>query len=141
MSPIGFQLLVLQSLQQGSRVPTDLSPCREQRSLGRGSHLGRSFLLEFWTAHLVQLSLCEHCLRTRYASDSTDYDFTHDRISQHQYSAAFCQGGDFPLVSFMSKAAVRGNLTIFEADIAATHEQGLQYILGYVFFDTPACTN
>lgn len=53
-------------------------------------------------------------------------------ISQHQYSAAFCQGGDFPLTSFMSKAAVRGNLTIFEADIAATHEQGLVYILGYV---------
>lgn len=51
-------------------------------------------------------------------------------ISQHQYSAAFCQGGDFPLVSFMSKTAVRGNLTIFEADIAATHEQGLEYILG-----------
>ncbi|KAI0831387.1 glycoside hydrolase family 79 protein [Trametes gibbosa] len=51
-------------------------------------------------------------------------------ISQHQYSAAFCNGGDFPLVSFMSKAAVRGNLTHFEADIAATHAQGLDYILG-----------
>ncbi|KAI8984835.1 glycoside hydrolase family 79 protein [Trametes punicea] len=51
-------------------------------------------------------------------------------ISQHQYSAAFCNGGDFPLVSFMSKAAVRGNLTIFEADIAATYAKGLLYILG-----------
>ncbi|OSD01894.1 glycoside hydrolase family 79 protein [Trametes coccinea BRFM310] len=51
-------------------------------------------------------------------------------ISQHQYSAAFCNGGDFPLVSFMSKAAVRGNLTIFEADIAATNSKGLVYILG-----------
>ncbi|KAH9856965.1 glycoside hydrolase family 79 protein [Lenzites betulinus] len=51
-------------------------------------------------------------------------------ISQHQYSAAFCNGGDFPLTSFMSKAAVRGNLTHFEADIAASHAQGLTYILG-----------
>ncbi|CDO69470.1 Glycoside Hydrolase Family 79 protein [Trametes cinnabarina] len=51
-------------------------------------------------------------------------------ISQHQYSAAFCNGGDFPLVSFMSKAAVRGNLTVFAADIAATHAKGLIYILG-----------
>ena len=30
----------------------------------------------------------------------------------------------------MSKAYVRGNLTKFEADIAATHAQGLPYILG-----------
>ncbi|OJT07649.1 Beta-glucuronidase [Trametes pubescens] len=51
-------------------------------------------------------------------------------ISQHQYSAAFCDGGDFPLVSFMSKTGVRGNLTIYEADIAATQAQGLVYILG-----------
>ncbi|THH33105.1 hypothetical protein EUX98_g1085 [Antrodiella citrinella] len=51
-------------------------------------------------------------------------------ISQHHYSAAFCNGGDFPLVSFMSKANVRGNLTIFEADIAATQQRGLRYVLG-----------
>ncbi|KAJ8495443.1 hypothetical protein ONZ51_g1729 [Trametes cubensis] len=51
-------------------------------------------------------------------------------ISQHRYSAAFCNGGDFPLISFMSKANVRGNLTVFEADIAATQAKGLLYILG-----------
>ncbi|KAM5530161.1 hypothetical protein V8D89_016163 [Ganoderma adspersum] len=51
-------------------------------------------------------------------------------ISQHHYSGFFCQGGNFPLVSFLSKAAVRGNLSIFNADIAATHAQGLTYILG-----------
>ncbi|PCH41758.1 glycoside hydrolase family 79 protein [Wolfiporia cocos MD-104 SS10] len=51
-------------------------------------------------------------------------------ISQHQYSAAFCNGGAFGLISFMNKASVRGNLTIFEADIAATYEHGLTYILG-----------
>ena len=44
----------------------------------------------------------------------------------------FCDGGSFPLVAFMSKPAIRGNLTIFNADIAATHAQGLTYILGYV---------
>ncbi|KAM5531319.1 hypothetical protein V8D89_015034 [Ganoderma adspersum] len=52
------------------------------------------------------------------------------QISQHCYSAAFCNGGDFPLTSFMSKEAVRGNLTIYEADIAETHRRGLTYILG-----------
>ncbi|KAF9812100.1 hypothetical protein IEO21_06383 [Rhodonia placenta] len=51
-------------------------------------------------------------------------------ISQHQYSAAFCNGGDFGLISFMNKASVRGNLTIFEADINATYEHGLTYVLG-----------
>ncbi|TFK85874.1 glycoside hydrolase family 79 protein [Polyporus arcularius HHB13444] len=51
-------------------------------------------------------------------------------ISQHRYSAAFCDGGSFPLVSFMSKSTIRSNLTIFNADIAATHAQGLRYILG-----------
>ncbi|KZT63900.1 glycoside hydrolase family 79 protein [Daedalea quercina L-15889] len=51
-------------------------------------------------------------------------------ISQHQYSAAFCDGGDFGLISFMNKTAVRGNLTIFEADIAASHGYGLDYVLG-----------
>ncbi|GJE97273.1 glycoside hydrolase family 79 protein [Phanerochaete sordida] len=51
-------------------------------------------------------------------------------VSQHRYSAAFCQGGDFPLVSFMNKASVRSNLTLFEDDIAATVEEGLAYILG-----------
>ena len=52
------------------------------------------------------------------------------RISQHHYSAAFCNGGNFPLVSFMSKSAIRGNLSIFNADIAATQAQGMTYILG-----------
>lgn len=51
-------------------------------------------------------------------------------ISQHRYSAAFCDGGDFPLISFMNKANVRSNLTVFENDIAAAKDQGLGYILG-----------
>ena len=53
-----------------------------------------------------------------------------DRVSQHRYSGVFCNGGDFPLRSFMSKIAVRGNLTVFESDIAVTRSRGLVYILG-----------
>lgn len=59
------------------------------------------------------------------------------RISQHQYSAAFCSGGDFDLISFMNKTSIRGNLTVFEEDIAATHANGLDYILGFVNSFTP----
>jgi len=51
-------------------------------------------------------------------------------ISQHRYSAAFCSGGDFPLISFMNKANVRSNLTLWTPDIDATHARGLRYILG-----------
>ncbi|KAI0071769.1 glycoside hydrolase family 79 protein [Panus rudis PR-1116 ss-1] len=51
-------------------------------------------------------------------------------ISQHRYSAAFCSGGDFALSSFMSKAAVRGNLTLWKPDIAASQQRSLRYILG-----------
>lgn len=58
-----------------------------------------------------------------------------DRISQHHYSAIeFCNGSDIPLASFMNKQGVRGNLTIFSADIAETHRRGLAYVLGCVAF-------
>lgn len=52
------------------------------------------------------------------------------RISQHLYSAMICDGGDLSLAYFMNKTAVRGNLSVFEADIAATHANGLGYVLG-----------
>ncbi|KAH9936750.1 uncharacterized protein BXZ73DRAFT_76573 [Epithele typhae] len=48
----------------------------------------------------------------------------------HQYSAAFCDGGDFLPTSFMSNAHVRGNLSLFVPDIEATLARGLPYILG-----------
>ncbi|CAL1706862.1 unnamed protein product [Somion occarium] len=51
-------------------------------------------------------------------------------ISQHRYSGAFCSGGDFALSSFMSKASVRSNLTLWLPDIAASKQHGLRYILG-----------
>ncbi|KIJ49721.1 glycoside hydrolase family 79 protein [Sphaerobolus stellatus SS14] len=51
-------------------------------------------------------------------------------ISQHCYSGKFCQGGAFALSSFMSKSAIRSNLTVFHANIAEVHSKGLAYILG-----------
>lgn len=55
-----------------------------------------------------------------------------DSISQHRYSAAFCSGGDFALSSFLSKANVRSNLTLWKPDIAASKQHGLRYVLGYL---------
>ncbi|OBZ65454.1 Beta-glucuronidase [Grifola frondosa] len=91
---------------------------------GRDSRHVRSSHWVYWTASLARPY---QPLRFQVAKLNTR---SLRSISQHQYSAAFCNGGDFPLVSFMSKTAVRGNLTIFEADIAASNAQGLPYILG-----------
>ncbi|KAI0659696.1 hypothetical protein C8Q70DRAFT_88442 [Cubamyces menziesii] len=52
-------------------------------------------------------------------------------ISQHRYSViSSCNGTAVSLEEFMSKEAVRSNLTIFVDDIAATKANGLGYILG-----------
>jgi len=51
-------------------------------------------------------------------------------ISQHRYSAAFCAGGDFALASFMSKTAVRSNISLFDDGIVVSKERGLDYKLG-----------
>ncbi|KAI0327551.1 glycoside hydrolase family 79 protein [Cubamyces sp. BRFM 1775] len=52
-------------------------------------------------------------------------------ISQHRYSViSSCNGTAVSLEDFMSKDAVRSNLTIFEDDIAAAKAEGLGYILG-----------
>ena len=54
------------------------------------------------------------------------------RMSQHHYSGHYCRGGTHPLASFLSKSAIRGNLTMFQQDISATQSHGLTYILGCV---------
>lgn len=36
------------------------------------------------------------------------------------------------MISFLNKTSIRGNLTVFEEDIAATRANGLDYILGQV---------
>ncbi|TDL25597.1 glycoside hydrolase family 79 protein, partial [Rickenella mellea] len=51
-------------------------------------------------------------------------------ISQHHYSGSFCTGSNGLLQDLMTKATIRSNLTQFSSDIAATHAQGLGYILG-----------
>ena len=55
-----------------------------------------------------------------------------DRVSQHRYSGVYCNGGDFQLRSFMSKPAVRGNLTVFKSDIAVARSHELVYVMGSV---------
>lgn len=51
-------------------------------------------------------------------------------ISQHKYSGSFCSGSPALLQDLMTKANIRGNITILAPDIAATRAQGLKYILG-----------
>ncbi|KAI1792639.1 hypothetical protein LXA43DRAFT_330161 [Ganoderma leucocontextum] len=51
-------------------------------------------------------------------------------IAQHHYSGHFCKGGGVRLASFLNKAAIRGNLSMFASDISATRAKGLDYILG-----------
>jgi hypothetical protein len=51
-------------------------------------------------------------------------------ISQHHYSGTFCFGSSGVLRDLMAKATIRGNLTDFAPDIAATIKEGRHYILG-----------
>ncbi|TFK40176.1 glycoside hydrolase family 79 protein [Crucibulum laeve] len=51
-------------------------------------------------------------------------------ISQHRYSGSFCTGSGGLLQDLMTKSTIRGNLSIYDPDIAATHEKGLDYVLG-----------
>lgn len=53
-----------------------------------------------------------------------------ESMSQHRYSGVFCNGGNISLRAFMSKSAVRGNLTVFKSDIDATRSRGLAYVMG-----------
>lgn len=51
-------------------------------------------------------------------------------ISQHRYSGSFCSGSEGLLQDLMNKATIRGNLSTFSPDIAATRQRGLDYVLG-----------
>jgi len=51
-------------------------------------------------------------------------------ISQHHYSGSFCSGNGGLLQDLMTKATIRSNLSTFMPDIAASHEKGLDYVLG-----------
>ncbi|KAJ7684908.1 hypothetical protein DFH06DRAFT_1156865 [Mycena polygramma] len=51
-------------------------------------------------------------------------------FSEHHYSGSFCTGNGGLLADLMTKSTIRSNLTIYTADVVATHEKGLDYILG-----------
>ncbi|KAF8147472.1 glycoside hydrolase family 79 protein [Crassisporium funariophilum] len=66
-------------------------------------------------------------------------------ISQHRYSGSFCQGSGGLLQDLMTKSTIRGNLTVFNPDIAAVREKGLDYVLGetssYACHGAPGVSN
>ncbi|EAU85549.2 hypothetical protein CC1G_06262 [Coprinopsis cinerea okayama7 len=51
-------------------------------------------------------------------------------ISQHRYSGSFCTGSPVLLQDLMTKTTIRGNISVYAADIAATRALGLDYVLG-----------
>lgn len=51
-------------------------------------------------------------------------------ISQHHYSGSFCTGSGGLLSDLMAKDGIRGNVSAFDDDIAASQAQGLTYIFG-----------
>ncbi|KAF9048430.1 glycoside hydrolase family 79 protein [Panaeolus papilionaceus] len=51
-------------------------------------------------------------------------------ISQHRYSGSFCAGSGGLLQDLMTKSTIRGNISVFTPDVAATRAKGLDYVLG-----------
>ncbi|KAF5359624.1 hypothetical protein D9756_003262 [Leucocoprinus leucothites] len=51
-------------------------------------------------------------------------------ISQHHYSGSFCSGSGALLQDLMTKASIRGNLTIFAPDANSVRSKGIDYVLG-----------
>ncbi|KAK7692975.1 hypothetical protein QCA50_004616 [Cerrena zonata] len=65
-------------------------------------------------------------------------------ISQHRYSIT-TGSADATLSSFLNKANVRSNLTLWQPDIAATKQRGLRYVIGetgsVAFHGAPGISN
>lgn len=55
-------------------------------------------------------------------------------LSQHRYQGSFCQGTGGLIADLMNKDHIRGNLSKYEPDIAATNNAGFTYILVSVFY-------
>ncbi|KAJ3558263.1 hypothetical protein NP233_g11543 [Leucocoprinus birnbaumii] len=51
-------------------------------------------------------------------------------ISQHHYSGSFCSGSGALLQDLMTKARIRGNLTIFAPDAQTVRGKKIDYVLG-----------
>ncbi|KDR78761.1 hypothetical protein GALMADRAFT_209155 [Galerina marginata CBS 339.88] len=66
-------------------------------------------------------------------------------MSGHRYSGSFCTGSGGLLQNLMDKASIRGNLTSFNPDIAATKAKGLDYVMGetnsYACHGAPGVSN
>ncbi|KAJ7127183.1 glycoside hydrolase family 79 protein [Mycena epipterygia] len=66
-------------------------------------------------------------------------------FSEHHYSGSFCAGNGGLLQDLMTKSTIRSNLTIYTADVVATREKGLDYILGetnsYACHGAPGVSN
>lgn len=45
-------------------------------------------------------------------------------------TSSFCQGNGGLLQDLMTKSSVRGNLTVFNPDIAATRPKNIDYLMG-----------
>ena len=60
-------------------------------------------------------------------------------------SATFCAGTSGSLQDLMTKSTIRGNLSQYNSDIAATHQRGLDYVLGetnsYACHGAPGVSN
>ncbi|KAF8622544.1 hypothetical protein AX15_006899 [Amanita polypyramis BW_CC] len=65
--------------------------------------------------------------------------------SQHHYSGSFCRGTNGILQDLMLKENIRGNLSGYRPDIAATRAHGLDYVLGetnsYACHGAPGVSN
>lgn len=66
-------------------------------------------------------------------------------FSEHHYSGSFCTGSGGLLQDLMTKSTIRSNITIYTADVVATREKGLDYILGetnsYACHGAPGVSN
>ncbi|EJT96649.1 hypothetical protein DACRYDRAFT_60186 [Dacryopinax primogenitus] len=51
-------------------------------------------------------------------------------VSEHHYQGSFCQGAGGAVADLMNKAYVRGNLSVFDPEIAAANAQGWRFELG-----------
>lgn len=84
--------------------------------------LARSNIRAFWAVY-------QHVSYDLSSTHSTRYENVLS-VSQHHYSGSFCSGNSGLLSDLMAKDGIRGNISLFDSDIAATTALGLTYIFG-----------
>lgn len=95
-----------------------------------------SYILYFLAGYpSFNISIFVESLRTRTAVCFLSVYYSNSLIYETTITiGAFCTGQNALLADLMTKSFIRGNLTRFNADIQATHKQGLDYILGSVHY-------